>query len=114
METVQAVTILLLILVELLFLGGLLYHPLKNLLYKMGGYVPDKSIFLYTFFLSFLGLECTPHLIQFFWGVRAAFCSDVHLLGDNHVQRHRFPFYRDHILWKTAIFQSHGFPFYSG
>ena len=68
METVQAVTILLLILVELLFLGGLLYHPLKNLLYKMGGYVPDKSIFLYTFFLSFLGLECTPILYNFLGG----------------------------------------------
>ena len=112
METVQAVTILLLILVELLFLGGLLYHPLKNLLYKMGGYVPDKSIFLYTFFLSFLGLECSPLFYRFLGGVRAA--SDVHLLGDSHVQHHRFPFYRDHILWKTANFQRYGFPFYSG
>ena len=77
---------------------------------KLGGYPPDKSIFLYTF----LGLGCTTQFYSFFFGVRTGLYSDVHLPGDSHVQRRRFRFFKDHILWKAAIFQRHGFQFYSG
>ena len=41
-----------------------------------------------------------PCYTYIFWVVRSAFYSDVHLLGDSHVQRqrHGFPFYN--ILWR--------------
>ena len=79
------------------------------------------SIFVYTFFRSFLGLGCTLQFYGDFGGSELHFIdfySDVHLLGDSHVQRVpwycRFRFYRDHVLWKTAIFPRREFQCYSG
>ena len=94
--------------------------PLRISSIKLGWYPPNEH-FIYTFFRSFLGLGCTLQFYGDFGGselVRTAFYSDVHLLGDSHVQRVpwycRFRFYRDRVLWKTAIFPRREFQCYSG
>ena len=73
-------------------------HPLRNFLKNKGRDMDRIRASFYTHFFShFEGSSVVPHFIQIFFGVvRAAFYGDVHLLGDSHVQRHRFPLCGDH------------------
>ena len=70
---------------------------LGNFHYKIWGDTYPIRAFFNTHFVL-LGLGCSPPFYTVFFGVRAAFFSEVHLLGDSYVQCHRFPFFRDHMI----------------
>ena len=95
----------------------LFLHPLTNFLYKIGVISTQWAFFIH-FFSLISRAWMHPPILWRFWVVRTALYSDVHLLGDSHVQRVpwycRFRFYRDHVLWKTAIFPRREFQCYSG